>query len=103
MLRPYRQVEETDDHMVYELRTIYLYMLYGILVMIAVGYFASVPVLSSAGIVLMVMYFLLISTQYMGLSGKIKRAAKASSVEISGSKWSFSSPLRVKIKKEFII
>ena len=102
MLRPYRQVEETDDHMVYEFRTIYLYLLYGILGIIAVGYFASMPVLSIAGIVLMVLYFLLVSTQYMGFSAKIKRVAKASSVEISGSKWSFSSPLRVKIKKEFI-
>ena len=102
MLRPYRQVEETDDYMVYEFNTIYMYLLYGILGMIAVGYFASMSSLSIAGIILMVLYFLLVSTQYMRLSEKIKRAAKTSSVEISGSKWSFASPLRVKIKKEFL-
>jgi len=99
MLRPYRQVEETDAYVIYEFRTIYLYLLYGIMGMIAVGYLASMSVLSIVGIVLMVLYFLVVSLQYMGLNGKIKRAAKESSVEMSGSKWSFSSPARVKIKK----
>jgi hypothetical protein len=61
-----------------------------------------VSVLSITGTVLMSLYFLLVSTQYMGLNAKIKRAAKSSSVEMSGSKWSFSKPLRVKIRKEFI-
>jgi len=72
MLRPYRELEETDDYVVYEFRTIYLYLLYGIFGMIAAAYFASMSVLSIAGIVLMLLYFLLVSTQYMGLSGKIK-------------------------------
>ena len=102
MLKPYRQVEETDDYVVYEFRTIYLYLLYSILGMIAAGYLASVLALSIAGGVLMDLYFLLVFTQYMRLGRKIKRAAKKTSVEMSGSKWSFSRPLRAKIKKEFI-
>ncbi len=102
MLTPYKAIEETDDYVVYEFRTIYLYLMYGILGMIAAGYFASIYVVSIAGAVLMVLYFLLVSLQYRVLGGKIKRAAKASSVDMSGSKWSFSRPLRVKIKKEFI-
>jgi hypothetical protein len=102
MLKPYRQVEETDEYVVYEFRTIYLHLLYAILAMIAVGYFASKDFLSITGTFLMLLYFLLVSTQYMGLNGKIKRATKACAVEMSGSKWSLSCPLRVKIKKEFI-
>ena len=102
MLRPYRQVDETGDQVVYEFRTVYLYVLYGIMGVIAAGLLARVSVLSIAGTVLMGLYFLLVSTQYMGLNAKIKRASKSSSVEMSGSKWSFSSPLRVKIRKEFI-
>ena len=46
MLKPYRQVEKTDDYMVYEFRTIYLYLLYGIIGMIVVGYLADMFVLS---------------------------------------------------------
>jgi hypothetical protein len=102
MLRPYRQVDKTDDYVVYEFRTLYVYVLYGILGVIAAGYFARMSVLSIAGTVLVVLYLLLVSTQYLGINGKIRRAAKAASVEMSGSKWSFSNPLRVKIKKEFI-
>lgn len=102
MLKPYHQIEETEEFVTYEYNTLYLYILYGILGMLAVGFFSGVPVLSVTGAILMVLYFLLVSIQYKGLSAKIKLAAKTSSVEMSGSKWSFSNPLRVKIKKEFI-
>lgn len=102
MLKPYKQVEISNEYVVYEFKTIYLYLLYGLLGIIAVGYFASMSVLTTFGTFLIILYFLLVSTQYMKLSRKIKRAAKTSTVETFGSKWSFSNPLRVKIKKEFI-
>ena len=102
MLKPYRQVEENEQYTVYEFKTIYLYVMYTFLIMLLVGWLANIQPLSVCGGVLMMLYFLLVSTQYMGLSNRIKRAAKESSVEMSGSKWSFSNPLTVKTKKEFI-
>lgn len=102
MLSPYRQVVESDEFVVYEFKTIYLYAMYGILAVIAGGYFGGISLLSTVGTMLMVLYFLFVSTRYMKLNGSIKRAAKTASVEMSGSKTSFSNPLRVKIRKEFI-
>ena len=101
MFKPYRQVEETEEFIVYEFKTIYLYAMYCIVGLLIGGSLTQNDALSLAGIILMVLYFLLVSTQYLGLHGKMKRARKESSVEISGSKWSFSNPLRIKIKREF--
>ena len=102
MFKPYRQIEQSDQFDVYEFNTIYLYALCGILAIIAVGYFIELYIISALGVILMVLYFLLVSTQYVKLNRKIKQAAMASSVEMSGSKWSFSNPLQVKIKREFL-
>lgn len=102
MLKPYQKIEEVDDFIVYEFKTFYLYLMYGIFGTLAMGYFQGSSILSISGIILMVAYFLLVSTQYLEVNKKIKQASEASSVEVSGSKWSFSNPLRVKIKKEFI-
>ena len=39
LFKPYRHIEETDAFVVYEFRTVFLYLLYGILLTIGVGYF----------------------------------------------------------------
>jgi hypothetical protein len=102
MLKPYRQIEDAGEFAVYEFKTIYLYVMYVFLGFAAVGWFTGDQRLSIPALALMVLYFLVVSTQYIGLRSKIKRASKESSVEMSGNKWSFSNPLRVKIKKKFI-
>ncbi len=63
MFRPYKELEETEEFIVYEYRTVYLYVLYGILATIAVGHFASISNVLITGIALMILYFFLISTQ----------------------------------------
>ena len=39
LFKPYSHIEETDAFVVYEFRTSFLYLLYGILLTIGVGYF----------------------------------------------------------------
>jgi len=102
MLKPYRQIEENEQYTIYEFKTVYLYAMYIFLITFLVGCLANIEALSISGGVLILLYFLLVSTQYMSLGKKIKRATRESSVEMSGSKWSFSNPLTVKIRKEFI-
>lgn len=100
MFKPYKQVEEAGEFVVYEFKTVYLYALYCILVVMAVGYLASISALLVSGGILMIIYFFLVSTQYIKLGRITKRAAQTKSVEMSGSKWSFSKPLRIKVGKE---
>ena len=85
--------------MVYEFRTGFLYLLYGILLTIGVGYFTQQNPISCTGIGLMVLYLCTVTTQYRNLSKKISQAT--ATVEFSGSKWSFANPLRVQIPREF--
>ena len=97
LFRPYRVVEESDEYIVYECKTIYVYLLYFFVVILAIGFAVEHDVMEWVGIVLLLLYFCLVSTQYMWLSRKMKRAALEFSVEFTGSKWSFAKPLRMKI------
>ena len=99
LFKPYRVIEETDAFVVYEFRTGFLYLLYGILLTIGVGYFTQQNPISCTGIGLMVLYLCTVTTQYRNLSRKISQAT--ATVEFSGSKWSFANPLRVQIPREF--
>ena len=99
LFKPYRLIEETDAFVVYEFRTGFLYLLYGILLTIGVGYFTQQNPISCTAIGLMVLYLCTVTTQYRNLSKKISQAT--ATVEFSGSKWSFANPLRVQIPREF--
>ena len=99
LFKPYRLIEETDAFVVYEFRTGFLYLLYGILLTIGVGYFTQQNLISCTGIGLMVLYLCTVTTQYRNMSEKISQAT--ATVEFSGSKWSFANPLRVQIPREF--
>jgi hypothetical protein len=101
MFKPYKEIERTEEFTVYEFKTIYLWSLYLIFALIAIGYFADIMGLAIAGGIAMLLYFVLVSTQYKRLSGKMKKATKEGTVEISGSKWSFQKPLKVKIPNKF--
>ena len=50
LFKPYRLIEETDAFVVYEFRTGFLYLLYGILLTIGVGYFTQQNLISCTGI-----------------------------------------------------
>lgn len=99
MPKPYKVIEETQDHTVYEYKTIYLWILYAILGILGAGLLSGVEHLSAVGGGLMVLYFLCVSIPYRQL-GKLQREVMATcSVEITGNKCSFTNPLQVKISK----
>lgn len=97
MLKPYSIVEETSDEVTYEFKTIYLWILYGILAVGGIGLLLKEPVLGYVAGGCMLIYFLTVSLQYWKLGAITKKAAANGSVKYSGSKWSFSNPLRVTI------
>ena len=53
LFKPYRLIEETDAFVVYEFRTGFLYLLYGILLTIGVGYFTYKTIGIGYGVVFM--------------------------------------------------
>ena len=99
MLKPYSIVEETSEETTYEFKTIYLWILYGILAAGGIGLFLKEPILGYAAGGGMLVYFLTVSLQYRKLGAITKKAALNGFVKYSGSKWSFSNPLRVTIPK----
>ncbi|RZO59506.1 MAG: hypothetical protein EVA73_00170 [Limisphaerales bacterium] len=101
LFKPYRLIEETDQFVVYEFRTWFLYLLYAILLTIGVGYFTQQTAISYTSIGLMVLYLCTVTTQYRNLCKKISQATANATAEFSGSKWSFANPLRVQIPREF--
>ncbi len=99
MPKPYKVIEEAQNHTVYEYKTIYLWLLYAILGILGAGVLFGVEHLSAVGGGLMVLYFLCVSVPYRQLGKRQREAMTTGSVEITGSKWSFKNPLRVKIPK----
>ncbi len=100
MFKPIVKIEEDDEVVVYEYRTVYLWALYAIVLMTVVGCVAGIGVMSLVGCVLMVGYFLTVSTSYIFHGREIRRAARDGGLHFSGSKWSFKNPLRVTISKQ---
>jgi len=101
IFKPYK-VEHTNELVVYEFKTVFVYLLHSILAIVAIGYLEKITELSIIGILLLVFYFLFVSTQYLKVGRITKHATRHGSVEVSGSKWSFSNPLRIKIDNEHV-
>ena len=99
MFKPYSVVEETHEEVTYEFKTIYLWILYGILIIGGIGLATKEPIIGTVATGCMLIYFFTVSLPYQKLAKIIKRAALTGSVKYSGSKWSFSNPLRMTISK----
>ena len=99
MLKPYTVFEETTEEITYELKTIYLWILYGILLVCVIGIAFKNTVVTTIGSISMVLFFFTVSLHYLKLGSITKQAAITGSVKISGSKWSFSNPLRITISR----
>ena len=100
MFKPYKEIESNEEFTIYEFKTVYLWTLYLIFAMLVFTYFTGSRILMLVGIASIFLYFALVSSQYMVLNRKMKKAAREATVEISGSKWSFQNPLRVKISNK---
>jgi hypothetical protein len=99
-MKIYRVIEEDDQFVTYEFRTIYIYVLYVVLAIMLTGFWTNQTWLSVVGGSLMALYFFTVSLPYMPLHRKIRKAMREGSVTFSGSKWSFGNPLTIKLKKD---
>ena len=97
MLKPYSVIEITREVVTYEFKTIYLWGLYGILVIGGFSIFFEENVLAMIAGGCMLTYFFAVSLPYRKLAAITKHAALTGTVKYSGSKWSFSNPLRITI------
>jgi|GEM_PF-1698132 len=99
MLKPYEIISENATETIYEFRSVFLWIMYGILGIFAIGYFTRLHMISLVAMAMMVVYFFMVSLPYLKLSKIIKKAALEGGVRYEGSKWSFRQPLRVTIFK----
>lgn len=99
MFKPYSIAEKTADEITYEFKTIYLWILYGILIVGGIGLLLKEPIMGIMAGGCMLFYFLTVSLQYRKLGAITKQAALSGAVKYSGSKWSFTKPLRITITK----
>ena len=99
MMKPYKVVNEDDQWVTYEFRTIYMYLLYVILAVALAGFWTGIGWLSFAGGGLMVLFFLTVSIPAIPFHSRIRKAMRQNGVELSGSKWSFVQPLKIKLVK----
>ena len=102
LFKPYKIISEDDHYTVYEFKTAYLYIMYGFLLLMILGWIYNIRAIAIVGAAFMILYYLTVSMNYKNVNKKIKRATQDSSVEISGSKWSFTNPLRIRIKNIFL-
>lgn len=100
MIRAYKKVEETDQTTTYEYNSVCGYWLYLTAVGMGVGYVFELPWVQYAGLAGLAGYFLIIYFPAVADARRIKSAIKINAGQISGSRWSFSNPLRITISKE---
>ena len=60
LFKPYRQIEASDEFVVYEFRTGFVYLLYAILLIIGAGYLFHQSAVSFGGVGLMLLYLCLL-------------------------------------------
>lgn len=99
MFQPYRLLEETEEHEVYEFRPEALYALHLFLLIGVIGVVTGLLFFSVIGAALIIAYFFTVSVPSMPVHQKITTATRARIAERSGSRWSFKDPMRVKIPK----
>jgi hypothetical protein len=98
-MKPYRIAEETPTHVTYEHQTAYQYVLLALVSVGATGVLAHSDRVASAGLAGLAVYAL--AKLALGFEAilHIRRATRANTAEVEGTKLSFTNPLRVRVPK----
>ena len=99
MIRAYRVTERTDESITYEYNPICGYWLYSSVALLGLGYVLENRALEILGVVVLLPYFAIVYFPALSDARKIRAAIKANEARISGTRWSFSNPLRVTVPK----
>ena len=98
-MKPYKIVEETDTHVTYEYRTAYTWLLYAAAVVLLAGMASSIKAIEVAGMVMVMLYFVAKVLLGLKVNEKIRQAMASNAIQLTGSRSSFSNPLRIRIPK----
>ena len=99
MLKPYKIIDESELNTTYQYNSLYSWVLLGLLVIVFLAVFFNHAVLQFISSALIVFYFGIKLAFGIKINKIIKQALKSGSVEVSGNKYSFSNPIKVKVTK----
>ena len=100
---PYKVISEDATHVTYEYRTAYTWMLYAALMVLVIGITlpddALYRVVTKVAWTVIIVYF--VAKLGLGIEARdrIRKALQSSSVQVSGNRYSFSNPLRIRVPK----
>lgn len=98
MVEPYIKTE-CDEYILYEYKTKYTYLFFVLLAIMLSGSFIHNPFISISGGIALAAYYFTVHTKHTKIYSQIKKAKQKNLLELTGSKLSFSNPLKVKILK----
>jgi hypothetical protein len=98
-ISPYRIVDESGSAVTYEYRSAYTWTLYVILAVWAVGIAIPNDTVLAIAIAAALIYFIAKLALGARVTAQIKQATQAGGVQITGSRFSFSNPLRIRVPK----
>ena len=99
MLKPYIIVEETDTYTSYEYNTKCTFWLYLMIGLLVVDVITMTSWLIYVFLVLMIAYFVIVLIPATRSANTFRKAMKHGKVEMSGSRWSLSNPLRITVPR----
>ena len=100
MIRAYRVIDETDRTTTYEYNSLCSYWLYASAGVMCVGYVLEMQMVLYVGLAFFAAYFAIVYFPALADARRIKAVLKTTEGRISGSRWSFSNPLRVTVTSE---
>ena len=98
-MKQYKIIEENETHIIYEYRTVYTWILYAVLLIMAAGLIIPNDFLKIIGSVFIALYFITKLALGNEVNSKIQAAMRFNSIQLSGKKASFGNPLRIKLLK----
>lgn len=96
---PFKRISEDDTHITYEYRPAYTWALYGAVVGLLIGGALESDAITIAAVVVVAVCFVANFVLGRDARRRIKQAMRSNSVQMSGSRISFSNPLRIRVPK----
>ena len=96
MIQAYKVVDTTATHITYEYNPVCSWWLYSSLGIMLVGFVLSNLWIESAGALSILGYFATVYFPALKVAREVKRKMLSGNVQLSGSRWSFSNPQRIK-------
>ena len=96
MIQAYKVVDTSATHITYEYNPLCSWWLYLSLGVMLVGFGLSNLWIEVAGAASILVYFATVYFPALKVARAVKRKMVSGHVQLSGSRWSFSNPLRIK-------